>query len=143
MANESRRSLSLTPESLIAATAVIPAGEPFFMLNLLRYREHAHYPDGRSPLSGRAAYHEGYVGTFVTIAKELHVAVELAFLGTVLTGLVAPAGEQWHELALVRYPSFAVFRRIVESERYLKDAAPHRLASLEDWRLLATQKLPA
>jgi hypothetical protein len=143
MTPESARSLSLTTESLIAAAAVIPEGQPFFMLNLLRYKERAEYRDRpEAPVaSGREAYHAGYVGTFVVIAQELEVDVSLAWRGSVITGLVAPLGEQWHELAIVSYPSFAVFRRIVESPRYLRDCAPHRLASLEDWRLLATAKL--
>ena len=69
------------------------------------------------------------------------VAVEIAWLATVVTELVAPANEHWNELAIVRYPDFAAFRRIVESARYELEAAPHRRAALEDWRLFATVKL--
>ena len=132
---------TLATERLIAAAAVIPEGTPFFMLNLLRYKERADYrgrPDV-TPCSGREAYHQGYVAAFAKIAEG--VAVEIAWLATVVTELVAPANEHWNELAIVRYPDFAAFRRIVESARYELEAAPHRRAALEDWRLLATVKL--
>ena len=53
---------------------------------------------------------------------------------------VAPAGEQWDDVALVERPSFEVFRTLVESEAYRKEADPHRAAALADWRLIATGK---
>ncbi|WP_434419483.1 hypothetical protein [Nannocystis pusilla] len=76
---------------------------------------------------------------FLKIAES--EAVELAWFGGVLCGLVAPADERWDELAIVRYQDFASFRRIVESARYELEALPHRRAALDDWRLLATVKL--
>lgn len=141
MTHDSTRTTTLTTESLIAAAKVIPEGTPFFMLNLLRYKERADYGDraGVAPCSGRDAYHQGYVAWFLEIAES--EAVELAWFGGVLGGLVAPADERWDELAIVRYQEFASFRRIVESARYEIEAAPHRRAALEDWRLLATVKL--
>lgn len=141
MAHESIRMTQLTHESLVAAALVIPEGTPFFMLNLLRYKEHAAYPagSGHEPCSGRDAYHRGYVAAFTRLAEGM--PIEIAWLGGVLGSLVAPPGERWDELALVGYPSFRIFRRIVESDRYAAEAAPHRIAALEDWRLLATTKL--
>jgi len=55
----------------------------------------------------------------------------------VLARLVGPPDEPWDEVALVRYPSFADFRRVVENPRYLREAVPHRRAALADWRLIA------
>jgi hypothetical protein len=141
MSNELARSTTLTTESLIAAAKVIPEGAPFHMLNLLRYKERAEYPKGSgvAPCSGREAYHRGYIGTFMKLLGG--TPVEVAWLGSVMTSLVAPPGERWDELAIVRYPSFAVFRSYVESPAYEAEAVPHRIAALDDWRLLATVKL--
>ncbi len=52
--------------------------------------------------------------------------------------LAAPADEHWDIIALVQYPDYATFRKISESKSYLEDAEPHRLAALEDLRLIAT-----
>ncbi|RYE88902.1 MAG: hypothetical protein EOO75_12735 [Myxococcales bacterium] len=143
MTPTSLRTTSLTTESLIAAAASIPPGAPFVMLNMLRYRERAEYPAGSgtslAPCTGREAYQRGYVATFVELAAGVDIGVE--WFGSVLATLVSPPDERWDEFVLVRYPSYAAFRAIVESERYEREAAPHRLASLVDWRLLATAKL--
>jgi hypothetical protein len=140
MTHENPRTTDLTTASLIEAAKVIPEGEPFYMLNLLRYKERAEYPEGTAfgPCTGRDAYHRGYVGTFFKLT--VGMPVEVAWLGSVTTGLVAPPGERWDEIAIVRYPSFAAFRSYVESEAYETEAVPHRIAALDDWRLLATVK---
>lgn len=59
------------------------------------------------------------------------------FVGAVLACLVGPADEPWDDVALVEYPSFAAFRSVVEHPDYKRDAAPHRRAALENWRLIA------
>lgn len=141
MTHESRRTIDLTTNALVAAAAIVPEGEPFYMLNLLRYKERAEYPEGsgHEACSGREAYHRGYIATFMKLTEGK--PIEVAWVGSVLTGLVAPEGERWDELAIVKYPSFAVFRSYVESAAYEAEAVPHRIAALDDWRLLATAKL--
>ena len=65
------------------------------------------------------------------------------FVSKFHTGLVAGSNEneKWDMVALVRYPNFSAFRKVVESEMYIKDAQPHRIASLEDWKLYATTEI--
>ena len=53
---------------------------------------------------------------------------------------VAPAGEQWDDVALVERPSFDAFRTLVESDVCRKEAEPHRAVALAGWRLIATSK---
>jgi len=129
-------SIELEPEAIAAAAAAIPDGQPFVMLNLLRYREQADYGDhaDETPCSGREAYHGRYVPAFGQIAPE---GIQLFWYGGVLAGLVGPSDERWDEVALVRYPSYADFRRVVEDPRYLVEADPHRRAALADLRLIA------
>ncbi len=129
-------SIELEPEAIAAAAAAIPDGQPFAMLNLLRYREQADYGDraDEPPCSGREAYHGRYIPAFGAVAPE---GIQLFWYGGVLARLVGPTDERWDEVALVRYPSFAHFRRVVENPRYLAEAAPHRRAALADLRLIA------
>jgi len=134
----------LDPQNISAAAAVIPENTPFVMLNLLRYKNHADYGD-RTDLglrSGREAYFQGYVPAFSAIAarSESTKSVRPIFVGAVLACLVGLTDEPWDDVALVEYPNFAAFRSVVESPEYKRDAAPHRKAALENWRLIAMLK---
>ena len=138
------RTTEMHPEDVQAAAGVIPEGAPFFMLNLLRYREHADYGDRTdvAPASGREAYHERYVPAFGQVAAEVGAeGIQISWVGVVLARVVGPADERWDEVAIVEYPSFAAFRRVTESPEYEAQAAPHRKAALEDLRLIATAKV--
>jgi type IV secretory pathway protease TraF len=120
----------------------IPENTPVVMVNLLRYRREVAYaeaPDGVT--TGRDAYYRGYIPTFLKIVGALGGAaaeVRPLYVGAVVTGLVVAGDERWDDAAIVSYPNIATFRAIVESEVYRREAQPHRLAALEDWRLLAT-----
>ena len=132
----------MTPDALdtVAAAAAGADDQPIFMLNLLRYNNRADYPDGAGfpPCSGREAYFTRYVPAFGKLAEG--TGIKPFWIGNVLAGVVAPAGEQWDDVAIVEYPSFDAFRTLVESDAYEKKADPHRAAALADWRLIATSK---
>jgi len=128
--------------AIVSATAQsFPADTPVYMVNLLRYKDHADYNNaaGAAPCSGREVYFQRYAGWFKKIAADK--GVKVLFLGSVSAGIAVPEGEHWDDIVIVEYPSYATFRQIVESEEYLADAAPHRKATLEDWRLIATNRI--
>ena len=131
----------LDPQNIAAAAKVIPENTPIVMLNLLRYKQHATYGDRTDfgSRSGRQAYLQSYVPAFNEIAarSESTKSIRPIFLGAMLACLVGPTDELWDDVVLVEYPSFAAFRSIAESLEYKRDAAPHRKAALEDWRLIA------
>lgn len=138
------KSVDMTPEAVQAAADVTPEDSPFFMVNLLRYKERADYGDRTdvAPCSGREAYFQRYVPAFNAVAAaEGITGITPFWVGTILARVVAPADEQWDDIAIVEYPNFAAFRRVVESPNYDTEAAPHRKAALEDWRLIATAKV--
>ena len=110
------------------------------MVNLLRYRERAAYDDPATaaPCTGREAYFQRYVPAFVKVTAG--EGITPFWVGNVLAQLVAPPGEHWDDVAIVEYPSFAVFQRMLESPAYRTEAAPHRRAALADWRLMLTAK---
>ena len=134
--------LEIDPSSMDVAAGRIDPLKPFVMLNLLRFRDVAAYADGRSdpPCSGRDAYFGRYVPAFGRVAA--NDAIRPIWLGGVAAGLVTPPDEAWDVVVLVHYPTFQAFRDVVESRSYLSEAAPHRLASLADWRLVANVEWP-
>jgi hypothetical protein len=134
----------LNPEIIAQLARDLPDGQPFYMVNLLRFREKASYADGVTPAgnSGQEAYFNGYLPAFAAIAKDLDLASVRPIFAGVVAGIVAgPTDEIWHATATVEYPDFAAFVRIVESDGYRRTANPHRRAALADWRLIASTKL--
>jgi len=87
---------------------------PVWMVNLMRYREHAVYADGRdSDLSGREA-DDRYApfGPFRT------VGAELVFLSDVEAQLVGD-DQTWDRIAVVRYPTRRSFLEMQELPEYV------------------------
>jgi len=146
MGDQIMSTTELSKESMTAAAAAIPEGTPFMMLNLVRYNEQASYAERNDlpPCSGREAYLTRYVPAFAKVAalSGNDKAFKPVFLGSVLATLVGPADEPWDDVVLVQYDNLAAFRIVAESPEYERDAAPHRKAALQNWRLVAMKKQP-
>lgn len=101
---------------------------PIVMVNLLKFREKAEYPDGRdSELSGAEAY--------LRYATEMKKLVEAGggrfiFGGKVRTLLLGSVESLWDQVGLVEYPSPAGLLKIATSPEY-REIEVHRLAGLE------------
>jgi len=129
-------SVEPTAEQIAALTASSDDDAPLVMINLLRYRERAAYPDGfdAEPCSGREAY--GRYGA-VALQRVASVGGSILWMGDVVATVIAPEGECWDDAVLVQYPSPQAFLEMVAQPEYLV-AAPHRSAALADSRLIAT-----
>jgi len=114
--------------------AKIPKGQPIIMINLLKFREKAKYPDGSLSCSGREAYQ-----AYTKIASKTLAVIggEMFWRGQVFGCLIAPEGEAWDEAMLVKYPSIEAFKKMLAMPEY-QQGAVHRTAALEDSRLIAT-----
>lgn len=111
--------------------------EPVVMINLLRYREQAAYPDGSdaTPCNGRDAY--GRYG----IEAVKHIAAaggRMLWMGQARFTLIGPDDEQWDDAVLVEYPTKKAFLEMVRNPEY-QAIAVHRTAALADSRLICTQ----
>ncbi|MGI9643755.1 MAG: DUF1330 domain-containing protein [Ilumatobacteraceae bacterium] len=111
-------------------------GTPVVMINLLRYRERAAYPDGfdAAPCTGREAY-QRYGAVVVGLVGK--AGGRILWTGDVQSTLIAPAGERWDDAVLVEHPSATAFIGMVSLPEY-QAIVPHRTAALEDSRLIAT-----
>lgn len=119
-----------------AALESVPAGVPVVMLNLLKFRAQAQYPDQSSPLTGKQAYNLYSKQAFAHVAG---CGGEVLFWGKAHAAIIAPEGESWDEMLLVQYPSIEKFVAMVMNPDY-QAIAVHRTAGLEDARLIATVK---
>ena len=117
-------------------SATVPDGQPVVMVNLLRFRERAVYPEGRpgEPVTGRQAY-ETY--SQLTLPHLRKVGARPIWRADAGACLFAPTGERWDEVILVRYPSRSAFAQMISNPDY-QSGTIHRTAALEDSRLIAT-----
>lgn len=101
---------------------------PIVMVNLLRFRALAAYPDGRDAgLSGRDAY-QRYGAAFAPL---LHaIGGRVVYVGDARSLLVGEAEVLWDQVALAEYPSRAAFARLMSTPEY-RAIAVHREAGLE------------
>lgn len=110
----------------------MPRDEPIQMLNLLRLRDKAAYPDGRD-VSGFEAY-KTYGQTSGPVFKR--VGGTIVWRGAPKLTLIGPSEENWHLSFVAAYPSAAAFLEMVTDPVYQNEAVPHRQAAVLDSRLI-------
>lgn len=109
----------------------LPDTGPIHMLNLIRLRDTADYPDGREA-TGRDAY-AAYGRESGPIFRRL--GGKIAWSGDLQLMLIGPADEAWDICFIAEYPSAAAFVEMVKDPGYQK-AVIHRTAAVADSRLI-------
>ncbi|MGL4323242.1 MAG: DUF1330 domain-containing protein [Beijerinckiaceae bacterium] len=122
-----------TKESFGAFRANDRAG-PIHMLNLVRFREKADYPDGRLATGAEA---------YAAYGRESHpvfsrLGGRIVWRGQFELMLIGPAQEKWDECFIAEYPSVAAFVEMIRDPVY-REAVKHRQAAMLDSRLIRTQ----
>lgn len=119
--------------SRIEALASDTADDPVVMLNLLKFREKAAYPDGRpSDLTGRQAY-DLYARPMLKIIEQHGGRV--VFGGAIASLVIGEVQDMWDTCLLVEYPSAAAFAAIVTLPE-VSEIGVHREAGLEGQLLI-------
>lgn len=102
--------------------------EPICLVNLLKYKENAEYPDGRATsLTGREAY-ELYAKAVSEMLTEY--GGKMVFVGSVTCLRMGFSEDLWDEIAIVMYPSRSEMLRMTMSEGW-RDVSIHRIAGLQ------------
>lgn len=112
----------------------LPRDEPIMMLNLVRFRDQARYPDGRTA-SGAEAY-AAYGKKSAPVFRR--VGGEILWRGHPQLTLIGPREERWDAIFVARYPSAAAFLEMITDPVY-RDAVKHRQAAVLDSRLIRTK----
>ena len=108
-----------------------PSDGPIHMLNLVRVREQAAYPDGRR-CSGHDAY-RAYGRESAPIFSR--VGGRQFWIGKFELTLIGPADERWDYVFIAEYPNSAAFVEMLRDPAY-REAVKHRQAAVEDSRLI-------
>jgi uncharacterized protein (DUF1330 family) len=104
---------------------------PINMLNLVRFREHTQYPDGRVSTGAEAYASYGRESNPVFS----RVGGRIIWRGQFELTLTGPDTEAWDECFIAEYPSVAAFVEMIRDPLY-REAVKHRQAAVEDSRLI-------
>ncbi|MEX0343692.1 MAG: DUF1330 domain-containing protein [Rhizobiaceae bacterium] len=109
----------------------LPDDGPIHMLNLVRFRAKADYPDGREATGAEAyaAYGRESGPIFRRLGGRIVWSGDFRFM---LTG---PEDEAWDACFIAEYPDANAFVSMVKDPDYQK-AVVHRTAAVEDSRLI-------
>jgi uncharacterized protein (DUF1330 family) len=115
----------------------LPRDTPILMLNLVRLRDVAAYPDGRSA-TGSEAY-GAYGAESMPVFRR--VGGSIAWRARPEHVVIGPADEHWDIAFVARYPTAAAFLEMVTDPVY-RLAVVHRQAAVDDSRLIRMEGLP-
>ncbi len=120
------------------AFTALPRDEPVEMLNLIRLRARAAYPDAREA-TGEDAYAEYGRRSGPVFAR---VGGSIVWRGRPQLMLIGPGEELWDLAFVARYPSAGAFLEMVTDPIYQSEAVPHRQAAVADSRLIRHEPMP-
>src|SRR5947209_6557748 len=122
----------------------LPRDEPIHMLNLIRLREAAAYPEGHpnqgKAISGLEAYREYGRAIAPHLAR---LGSRQVWAGAPQVMVTGPASEAWDLAFVVEYPGSQAFIDMVRDPDYRANVVPHRTAAVADSRLLRLEPLSA
>lgn len=120
-----------------AAFREIPRDGVIHMLNLVRFRERAAYPDGHEA-TGAEAY-RAYARESGPVFRR--VGGRQFWLGRFEHMLIGPEDERWDAVFIAEYPSPAAFVEMVRDPVY-REAVKHRQAAVATSRLIRLEPRP-
>lgn len=110
---------------------------PVHMLNLVRFRDKAAYPDGREA-TGAEAY-AAYGRESDPVFQRL--GGRIVWRGSFELMLIGPTAERWDECFIAEYPAVAAFVEMLRDPVY-REAVKHRQAAVLDSRLIRLAPKP-
>ena len=127
--------------ALEEATKTFDPNKPIYMLNLLNYRTTASYLPEHAALAGEPCTgREAWTRYVTAIMRVIPEGTNRHFMGNVVAKAIAPKDENWDVVGINMYPSLDAFVKMLASEEYRERTMPHRLAALEDMRLIVLDK---
>jgi uncharacterized protein (DUF1330 family) len=113
------------------AFKALPRDTPIMMLNLIRLKEEAVYPEGET-VSGAEAYARYGRGSGPIFRK---LGGEILWRGRGECTVIGPADEYWDIAFVARYPTAAAFMAMVTDPDY-QAIVIHRQVAVADSRLI-------
>lgn len=123
-----------TPEQIKKFLSDKKAGEPVYMLNLLKFKDKATYKNGEN-VSGREAYAR-YASAFSKLVKDKKIEGGGTWGGNMNSWLIGQGEGEWDAVGIFKYPSAEIMIETVSSDEYRK-IHKHRRAGLAGQLLIS------
>lgn len=115
----------------------LPRDEPMQLLNMIRFRELAAYPEGHACAqfgwSGERAFEE-YLRLTVPIIERLGGGI--VWQGTFQGVITGPEEFEWDRVFVMGFPGANTFLALVSDPEYKTHVVDHRTAAVQDSRLV-------
>ena len=120
------------------AFKALPRDTKIHMLNLVRFKDEATYPDDH-PLAGKGlSGAEAYANYGMDSGPVFQrVGGSIVWRGSMEAMLIGPDGEKWDAMFVAEYPNSGAFMEMVTDPVY-RQAVVHRQAAVETSRLIRT-----
>ena len=120
----------------------LPRDRPIHMLNLIRLRAKAEYPEGHpdhgKDITGAEAC-RAYGRAIAPVFEKL--GARQVWAGDPQVMVTGPSAEAWELAFIAEYPSTQAFIDMVRDPHYRTEVVPHRTAAVADSRLLCLTPL--
>lgn len=125
------------------AFKALPRDTPIHMLNLVRFKDRATYPDDH-PLAGKALTGAEAYANYGKDSSAVfsRVGGSVVWSGTMEAMVIGPADEHWDAMFIARYPNSGAFMEMVTDPVY-RQAVVHRQAAVETSRLIRCASNPS
>ncbi len=125
------------------AFKALPRDTPIQMLNLIRFKAVADYPEDHPNHGKRMTGAEAYRAYGQGLAPFLEkLGGRQVWAGRPETVVTGPPDERWDLAFIIEYPGSAAFMAMVTNPAY-KEVVKHRAAAVEDSRLIRLAPLEA
>ena len=115
----------------------LPRDRPVHLLNMIRFREKALYPDGHAfaglGWTGARAFDEYFTRLLPFIDR---LGGGIAWQGTFEGVITGPAAFEWDKVFVMGFPTAAAFTALVTDPEYKAGVVDHRTAAVQDSRLV-------
>lgn len=121
----------------------LPRDTPIHMLNLVRFKDRATYPDDH-PLAGKALTGAEAYANYGKDSSAVfsRVGGSVVWSGMMEAMVIGPADEHWDAMFIARYPNSGAFLEMVTDPVY-RQAVVHRQAAVETSRLIRCASNPS
>ena len=125
------------------AFKALPRDTPIHMLNLVRFKDRATYPDDH-PLAGKAPTGAEAYANYGKDSSAVfsRVGGSVVWSGMMEAMVIGPADEHWDAMFIARYPNSGAFMEMVTDPVY-RQAVVHRQAAVETSRLIRCASNPS
>jgi len=113
----------------------LPRDEPIHLLNMVRFRERAAYPEGFAApeRSGAEAFDEYFR---LVVPRIEALGGGLVFNAQFRCMMTGPAEPEWDRVFVMGFPAASGFLALVTDPGYKAEVVVHRTAAVQDSRLI-------